>query len=137
MVRLCTLPHSNYSPAKLIVAIYHTPTSVYPMHTTHTHSTGGYDPVMELEKASHAPAAHRSTTLEGKKQEDRDNEPEEHIQRREQHLINKIMRGEEKGHYYLILGPKGSGKTSMMIQAVSPDNEECGRVKFSIADSEY
>jgi predicted AAA+ superfamily ATPase len=73
---------------------------------------------MELEKASKAPAAHQSTTLEGKKQEDRDSEQEERIRRREQHMIDKIMKGEEKGHYYLILGPKGSGKTSMMIQAV-------------------
>jgi len=81
---------------------------------------GGYDPVMELEKASHAPAAHKSTTLEGKKQEDRDGIPEERIRRKEQHMIDKIMRGEEKGHYYLLLGPKGSGKTSMMIQAVCP-----------------
>lgn len=74
---------------------------------------------MELEKAAHAPAAHQSRTLEGKAQEDRDNAPEERIRRTEQHMIDKIMRGEEKGHYYLILGPKGSGKTSMMIQAVS------------------
>lgn len=73
---------------------------------------------MELEKASQAPAAHKSTTLEGKKQENRDKDQEERIRRREQHMIDKIMKGEEKGHYYLILGPKGSGKTSMMIQAV-------------------
>lgn len=73
---------------------------------------------MELEKASHAPAAYSSSSLEGKRQEDRDNAPEERIRRKEQHMIDKIMRGEEKGHYYLLLGPKGSGKTSMMIQAV-------------------
>lgn len=74
--------------------------------------------MMELEKAAHAPAAHQSTTLEGKSQEDRDKEPEERIRRTEQDMIDRIMRGEEKGHYYLLLGPKGSGKTSMMIQAV-------------------
>jgi predicted AAA+ superfamily ATPase len=77
---------------------------------------------MELEKAAHAPATHPSRTLEGKAQENPDEQQEERIQRREQAIINKIMKGEEKGHYYLLLGPKGSGKTSMMIQAVSRDS---------------
>jgi ABC-type multidrug transport system ATPase subunit len=33
-------------------------------------------------------------------------------------MIDRIIKGEERGHYYLLLGPKGSGKTSMMIQSV-------------------
>lgn len=74
---------------------------------------------MELEKAAHAPAKHPAETIENKSQDTRaDEQPEERIQRKEQNIIDKIMRGELKGHYYLLLGPKGSGKTTMMIQSV-------------------
>ena len=72
---------------------------------------------MELEKAARSPAAYHSPITDGKRLHE-DDELEERVQRKEQPLIDRIIRGEEKGHYWLLLGPKGSGKTSMLIQAV-------------------
>lgn len=39
--------------------------------------------------------------------------------RREDELIARILAGEERGRYFLILGPKGSGKTTAIIQAMA------------------
>ncbi|KAI9756075.1 MAG: hypothetical protein M1815_004188 [Lichina confinis] len=36
----------------------------------------------------------------------------------EQAKVDAIVRGDEKGHYYLVVGEKGSGKTSMLIDAM-------------------
>ena len=83
-----------------------------------SYMSGGYDPVLELEKAARAPAQFSASTLENMSQEE-SQELEERIRRDEQDMIDKIIKGQEKGHYYLLLGPKGAGKTSMMIQAVS------------------
>lgn len=44
--------------------------------------------------------------------------------RPEQELIDRIVEGKESGRYYLILGSKGSGKQSMLIQAISRANAE-------------
>lgn len=60
---------------------------------------GGYDPALELSSV-HSPKA-------------------EHISRREQPLVDAIMRGEEAGGYYLIIGPKGTGKTTLLLECVT------------------
>lgn len=39
-----------------------------------------------------------------------------HILRREQALIDSIVRGEQTGGYYLIIGPKGCGKGTMIVE---------------------
>ena len=78
-------------------------------------SLGGYDPVLELEKAARAPS---STPARTQSDGEESQEPETRIRRAEQDMIDRIIKGEERGHYYLLLGPKGSGKTSMMIQSV-------------------
>lgn len=39
--------------------------------------------------------------------------------RPEEELIDNIIQGKERGRYFLILGSKGSGKTTMIIQAMS------------------
>ncbi|KAJ4336136.1 hypothetical protein N0V95_008697 [Ascochyta clinopodiicola] len=41
------------------------------------------------------------------------------IERDEQDRINKIISGETKGRYHLLLGEKGTGKSSMLIDAMS------------------
>ncbi|GMG25948.1 unnamed protein product [Aspergillus oryzae] len=41
-----------------------------------------------------------------------------YIQRPEQPLIDEIVRGNEAGHYWLIFGEKGTGKTSMLVHAM-------------------
>lgn len=44
---------------------------------------------------------------------------EEHwVRRPEQEHVDRIITGQEVGHYYLILGEKGSGKSSMLIEAM-------------------
>ncbi|KAF6805898.1 hypothetical protein CSOJ01_09194 [Colletotrichum sojae] len=40
------------------------------------------------------------------------------VQRPEQARIDKIVDGSEVGHYFLILGEKGTGKSSMLIEAM-------------------
>lgn len=40
------------------------------------------------------------------------------IKRAEQEKIDRIIAGADTGHYYLLVGPKGSGKTSMLLDAM-------------------
>ncbi|KAH9904281.1 hypothetical protein F4778DRAFT_731967 [Xylariomycetidae sp. FL2044] len=46
------------------------------------------------------------------------------IMREEQHRVDAIINGEEKGHYHLIMGEKGSGKSSMILEAMRKINGE-------------
>ncbi|KAK8038056.1 hypothetical protein PG994_014823 [Apiospora phragmitis] len=61
------------------------------------------DPVLEL-------AAHRKDMS--------DPNAEHWIPRPEQAKIDQIIHGEGKGHYFLIMGEKGSGKSSMILEAM-------------------
>jgi ABC-type hemin transport system ATPase subunit len=38
------------------------------------------------------------------------------ISRAEQGVVDSIFRGEESGGYYLIIGPKGTGKNTMILE---------------------
>lgn len=40
----------------------------------------------------------------------------DHIRRQEQPLIDSIVRGEHAGQYYLLVGPKGTGKGTMILE---------------------
>lgn len=40
------------------------------------------------------------------------------VMRPEQKRVDEIIRGEEVGHYHLIIGDKGTGKSSMLIEAM-------------------
>ncbi|KAI1812817.1 hypothetical protein GGS20DRAFT_515011 [Poronia punctata] len=44
--------------------------------------------------------------------------PQHWVQREEQTKIDAIIDGSEKGHYYLIMGDKGCGKSSMLLDAM-------------------
>lgn len=44
------------------------------------------------------------------------------IVRDEQHKIDQIVAGHSKGHYYLLVGEKGTGKTSMLLNAMGKIN---------------
>ncbi|KAH8162358.1 hypothetical protein CIB48_g5887 [Xylaria polymorpha] len=44
--------------------------------------------------------------------------PQHWVQRAEQSKIDAIIDGSEKGHYYLIMGDKGCGKSSMLLEAM-------------------
>lgn len=40
------------------------------------------------------------------------------VQRAEQERIDRIVRGDVEGHYYLLIGEKGTGKSSMLLEAM-------------------
>ncbi|EUC62520.1 archaeal ATPase [Rhizoctonia solani AG-3 Rhs1AP] len=69
----------------------------------------GYDPTLEL--ANH-PSRSSSRGM------DDDEFGGSHMKREEQHRVDSIMRGEDVGHYYLIMGPKGGGKSTMVVDAM-------------------
>lgn len=41
-----------------------------------------------------------------------------HVRRKEQPKIDSILRGEEAGSYFLMVGPKGTGKGTMILDAM-------------------
>ncbi|KAL6875095.1 hypothetical protein J3F83DRAFT_759708 [Trichoderma novae-zelandiae] len=45
-------------------------------------------------------------------------EDEHWVQRPEQEHVDRIIDGRESGHYYLFMGEKGTGKSSMLIEAM-------------------
>ncbi|KFX97756.1 hypothetical protein O988_04695 [Pseudogymnoascus sp. VKM F-3808] len=55
------------------------------------------------------------TSEEEKEKSDNENH---WIRREEQDKIDDIINGNEKGHYHLIIGEKGTGKTSMLLDAM-------------------
>ena len=67
------------------------------------------DPVLEL-------AALREQMLE--KVATQDGHPEDWVLRSEQDRLNTIVSGNSSGHYYLLIGEKGTGKSSMLLNAM-------------------
>lgn len=65
-----------------------------------------------------------------------DDEYDRWIPRDEQESINKIISGETKGRYHLLLGEKGTGKSSMLIDAMSKVNGEGCSMMEAHADLE-
>lgn len=82
------------------------------------------DPVLELAAMSkEVPKTLREklhgamTDSEG---DDAFNDEEEHwVLRSEQPRIDNIIAGREKGHYHLLMGEKGTGKSSMLLDAMA------------------
>ncbi|KIY64990.1 hypothetical protein CYLTODRAFT_380101 [Cylindrobasidium torrendii FP15055 ss-10] len=81
----------------------------------------GYDPALELathqkrpeHKPGHTDSDIEDLLLNGE-------EPwTEHLRRKEQDVVDRIIRGEEPGHYFVLLGPKGSGKGTMMFDSMA------------------
>ncbi|BGP12438.1 hypothetical protein JCM10213_006996 [Rhodosporidiobolus nylandii] len=64
----------------------------------------GYDPVLDLATAS-------SREEDGSVRKGR-------VRRKEQDYIDKLINGEITGEYLLLMGPKGVGKTSMLMDAM-------------------
>jgi hypothetical protein len=62
------------------------------------------DPVLELASLGKDPPAQ--------------NEEEHWVTREEQPRIDAVVSGIETGHYYLIMGEKGTGKSSMLLEAM-------------------
>ena len=53
-----------------------------------------------------------------------DAEADHWLPRKEQHKIDAIVDGTERGHYYLLIGEKGTGKSSMLLDAMEKVNGE-------------
>ena len=68
----------------------------------------GYDPALELAKASAKKPKGEATSAIGDDELDWDADGPwtEHLRRQEQDLIDRIIRGNEVGHYFVLLGPK-------------------------------
>ncbi|KAJ7782720.1 hypothetical protein B0H16DRAFT_1494100 [Mycena metata] len=81
----------------------------------------GYDPALELATYQNKPPKNQQlkedTVVDLKFDEDA---PwTEHLRRKEQDWIDAIVKGEEPGHYFVLLGPKGSGKGTMIFDAMT------------------
>ncbi|KAI0753092.1 hypothetical protein C8Q80DRAFT_1267533 [Daedaleopsis nitida] len=82
----------------------------------------GYDPALELAKVSsnkHAPSILPEESGDAVLEPtDADGWWTQHLRRSEQDLIDHIIQGNEVGHYFILLGPKGTGKTTMVLDAM-------------------
>jgi Cdc6-like AAA superfamily ATPase len=58
------------------------------------------------------------------------------IVRDEQEILDQIVSGHAKRHYYLLIGEKGTGKTSMLLNAMRKVNGEGVAVVEAHADLE-
>ncbi|KAF8161282.1 hypothetical protein B0H34DRAFT_700244 [Crassisporium funariophilum] len=77
----------------------------------------GYDPALELAK-SHTPKK-PCTDADAQDPPFDGEEPwTENLRRKEQDIIDHIVHGEESGHYFVLLGPKGSGKGTMIFDSM-------------------
>ena len=78
------------------------------------------DPVLELAaSAKRGDPANPNVDDEGK-------HPDHWVLRDEQGLIDSIVHGHTKGQYFLLVGEKGTGKSSMLIDAMAKiDGEGC------------
>lgn len=91
-----------------------------------------------LEKIDNAfqpgdPALEIAGVNDGKHQYD----DEEHwVVRDEQAKMDKIISGRERGHYYLIIGEKGTGKTSMILESMRKINGDAVALFEAHADLE-
>ncbi|CAO2653274.1 Nn.00g026850.m01.CDS01 [Neocucurbitaria sp. VM-36] len=93
------------------------------------------DPVLEL-AASGKEIPREPTRTEVTKGPDDDKDYDRWIPRDEQEKIDKIVWGETKGRYHLLLGEKGTGKTSMLIDAMDKINGEGCSMMEAHADLE-
>lgn len=69
------------------------------------------DPVLEIAAMSQSPPP-------GSTRDEDDKESEHWIARIEQDKIDAIVNGTDRGHYHLLIGEKGTGKSSMLLEAM-------------------
>ncbi|KAL1668992.1 hypothetical protein GGF50DRAFT_110750 [Schizophyllum commune] len=75
--------------------------------------TAGYDPALEL--ATHPTKSEDHADIDA----DEEIPWTQHLRRNEQDLIDRIIDGTETGHYWVLLGPKGSGKGTMIFDSMA------------------
>ncbi|KAJ7502952.1 hypothetical protein B0H11DRAFT_612319 [Mycena galericulata] len=84
--------------------------------------TAGYDPALELATYQPNPSAGTLQPTEYPVDGldfDADGSWTQHLRRKEQDWIDAIVQGHEPGHYFVLLGPKGSGKGTMIFDAMA------------------
>lgn len=74
------------------------------------------DPVLDL--AAMGKGIHTSRSRSRGDDGDDDQEKDHWVQRPEQAKVDAIVAGRERGHYHLLIGEKGTGKSSMLIEAM-------------------
>ena len=79
------------------------------------------------------PALEVAGVVSGKHQSRDD---EHWVTRAEQERIDDIVAGRRGGHYYLMVGEKGTGKTSMLLEAMRKINGDCCAMFEAHADLE-
>ena len=75
------------------------------------------DPVLELAALSKS-ASKLSGYVPESEEDAVEEDAENWVVRPEQHRIDQILNGSEKGKYHLIIGEKGVGKSSMLLEAM-------------------
>lgn len=85
------------------------------------------DPVLELAATSKQGSATGRMLHSGADEADADDSDREHwVLRAEQDLLDAIVAGRVRGQYHLLVGEKGTGKSSMLIDAMAKvDGEGC------------
>ncbi|KXN87500.1 hypothetical protein AN958_08805 [Leucoagaricus sp. SymC.cos] len=90
----------------------------------------GYDPALELSK-QHT-RRQPIDDFDGESHEFFGSGPwTSDLRRKEQDFVDAIVQGKEPGHYFMLLGPKGSGKGSMVFQSMT----ECQAEGVSFCDA--
>ncbi|TFK44895.1 hypothetical protein BDQ12DRAFT_621361 [Crucibulum laeve] len=80
--------------------------------------SAGYDPALELAK-SHTTHKAPTETDEDIEFAGEDASWTQNLRRKEQDWIDMIVHGKEPGHYFMLLGPKGSGKGTMIFDSMA------------------
>ncbi|KAI6007712.1 hypothetical protein F5J12DRAFT_830233 [Pisolithus orientalis] len=70
---------------------------------------GGYDPVLALADFEKETSSKSPTD---------ENQLMEHLRRKEQDCVDDIIKGNTRGHYYFLIGPKGGGKSTLILDAM-------------------
>ena len=84
----------------------------------------GYDPALEVGKLHHKKHPHHPGSLfEHEMQESDDpsdphSHPHTNIVRKEQQTVDGIVKGENVGNYWILMGPKGTGKKHTIIESM-------------------
>lgn len=76
------------------------------------------DPVLDLAAMGKGIYTNKTSTAHVRGHDEDDEDADHWVQRPEQAKIDDIVQGREKGHYHLLMGEKGTGKSSMLIEAM-------------------
>ncbi|KAA1470590.1 hypothetical protein DENSPDRAFT_775133 [Dentipellis sp. KUC8613] len=85
---------------------------------------GGYDPALELAVHSKRSAEERVLSEAIDELEVEDGPWTQHLRRKEQDILDRIIHGAETGHYFMLLGSKGAGKTTMILDSMQANLAE-------------